>query len=38
MGRAEGASENGLKTASEIAAHILGNCASLEQFEVYMFG
>lgn len=38
MGRTEGASENGLMTASEIAAHLLGNCGSLEQFEVYMFG
>ncbi|MFT4276990.1 MAG: hypothetical protein QM576_11580 [Rhodopseudomonas sp.] len=25
-------------TASEIASHLLGNCGSLEQFEVYMFG
>jgi predicted nucleotidyltransferase len=25
-------------TASEIASHLLGNCDSLEQFEVYMFG
>lgn len=38
MGRAEGTSENGLMTASEIAAHLLGNCGSMEQFEVYMFG
>lgn len=38
MGRAEGTSENGLMTASGIAAHLLGNCGLLEQFEVYMFG
>ncbi len=25
-------------TASEIASHLLSNCGSLEQFEVYMFG
>lgn len=38
MGRTEGTFENGLMTASEIALHLLGNCGSLEQFEVYMFG
>jgi len=38
MGRTEGTFENGLMTASEIASHLLGNCGSLEQFEVYMFG
>jgi len=37
MGRTEGTFENGLMTASEIASHLLGNCGSLEQFEVYMF-
>ncbi|MCY0389859.1 hypothetical protein OVY01_22215 [Robbsia sp. Bb-Pol-6] len=25
-------------TASEIAAHLLGTCASLEHFDAYMFG
>jgi len=25
-------------TAGEIAAYLLGNCSSLRQFEVYMFG
>lgn len=38
MGRAEGASENGLMTAGEIAAHLLGRCGSLKQFDAYMFG
>lgn len=39
MGRAEGTPENGLMTAYEIAAHLLGNCGSLkQQFEGYMFG
>lgn len=38
MGRTEGTFENGLMTASEIASHLLDNCGSLEQFEVYMFG
>lgn len=38
MGRAEGTFENGLMTASEIASHLLRNCGSLEQFQVYMFG
>lgn len=38
MGRAEGTSANGLMTAGEIAAHLLGCCSSLEQFESYMFG
>lgn len=38
MGRAEGASKNGLMTAGEVAAHLLGCCKSLEQFSAYMFG
>ena len=38
MGGVEGTFENGLMTASEIASHLLGNCASLKHFEVYMFG
>ena len=38
MGRAEGTSENGLMTAGEIAAHLLGCCSLLEQFDAYMFG
>lgn len=38
MGGAEGTSANGLRTASEIAAHLLGSCRSLEQYEAYMFG
>lgn len=38
MGRAEGTFKNSLMTTSEIASHLLGNCGSLEQFEVYMFG
>lgn len=25
-------------TASEIASHLLSNCSSMEQFEIYMFG
>lgn len=38
MGRAEGASEDGLMAAGEIAAYLLGSCRSLEQFAAYMFG
>lgn len=38
MGRAEGSPEQGLMTASEIAVHLLGICASLEHFDAYMFG
>lgn len=38
MGRAEGTSENGMMTADEIAAHLLGSCSSLKQFSAYMFG
>lgn len=38
MGRVEGASENGLMTAREVAAHLLDSCRSLEQFDAYMFG
>ncbi len=38
MGSVEGTLESGLMTANEIASHLLGNCASLEHFEVYMFG
>lgn len=38
MGRAEGASEDVLMTAGEIAAHLLGSCCSLENFNAYMFG
>ena len=38
MGRAEGSPEQGLMTASEIAVHLLGACASLEHFDAYMFG
>jgi hypothetical protein len=38
MGRIEGAPERGLMTASEIAAHLLFTCASLEHFDAYMFG
>ena len=38
MGRVEGSPEQSLMTASEIAAHLLGTCASLEFFDAYMFG
>lgn len=38
MGRTEGSPEQGLMTASEIAVHLLGTCASLEHFDAYMFG
>ncbi len=38
MGRAKSAFENGLMTAGEIAAHLLGRCGSLKQFDAYMFG
>jgi len=38
MGGAKGASENGLMSVREIAAHLLGNCGSLKQFDAYMFG
>ena len=38
MGRSERASENGLMTAGEIAALLLGHCGSLRQFDAYMFG
>lgn len=38
MGRAEGSPEQGLMTASEIAVHLLGTCATLEHFAAYMFG
>ena len=38
MGRAEGLHENGLMTASEVAAYLLRGCKSLERFDSYMFG
>jgi hypothetical protein len=38
VGKSEGASENGLMNASEIAAHLLNGCCSLDQFDAYMFG
>lgn len=38
MGRVEGSPEQGLMTASEIAAYLLGKCALLEHFDAYMFG
>jgi hypothetical protein len=38
MGLSEGTSENVLKTASEIAVHLLNCCRSLEQFDAYLFG
>ena len=38
MGSVEGTFESGLMTTSEIASHLLGSCASLEHFEVYLFG
>lgn len=38
MGRTEGAPEEGLMTAREVAAYLLGSCKSLAGFESYMFG
>lgn len=38
MRRAEGSTEQGLMTASEISVHLLGACASPEHFDAYMFG
>lgn len=38
MGSVERSFESGPMTASEIALHLLGNCATLEHFEVFMFG
>ncbi len=38
MGRAEGLPEQGLMTANEIAAYLLGSCESLARFDSYMFG
>lgn len=38
MGRAERTSEQGLMTANEVAAHLLGQCASLARFDSFMFG
>lgn len=38
MGRVEGAPEQGLMTAREIAVYLLGSCPSLEQFDAFMFG
>jgi hypothetical protein len=38
MGSVEGTFESKLMTASEIASHLLANCASLRHFEAYIFG
>lgn len=38
MGGIEGATEHGLMTAREIAAHLLACCSSLEKFDAYLFG
>lgn len=38
MGRTEGAPENGVMTAGEIAAFLSGRCRSLRKFDVYIFG
>lgn len=38
MGRTETSLEQGLISASEVAAHLLERCVSLEHFNAYMFG
>ncbi|WP_206989043.1 hypothetical protein [Rhizobium laguerreae] len=38
MGRTQGASEGALKTAGEVARHLLETCPSLSEFESFMFG
>lgn len=38
MGRVEGPHEQDLMTASEIAAHLLESCGSLDRFDSYLFG
>ena len=38
MGGTKGASEGGLITAGDVAAHLLRSCGSLEDFDAYMFG
>lgn len=39
MGRSKGShEEEGLMTASEVAAYLLTTCKSLKYFEAYMFG
>ncbi|WP_338893835.1 nucleotidyltransferase domain-containing protein [Sinorhizobium meliloti] len=38
MGRVEGASEERLMTAGEVASHLLNSCGSLREFESFMFG
>lgn len=38
MGRAKGLSAEGLKTAAEVACHLLETCPSLREFDAYIFG
>lgn len=38
MGRVEGAFEERLMTAGEVAIHLLNSCGSLPEFESFMFG
>lgn len=38
MGRIERSPEQGLISASEVAAHLLERCISLEHFTAYIFG
>lgn len=33
-----GSHEDGLMTASEVAAHLINSCSSLEHFDAYLFG
>lgn len=38
MGRSQAASKTTVKTAGEVARHLLETCASLGEFESFMFG